>query len=118
MFSVQGDIVLDPYPGTGTTTFAAIASARNSIGYEIDQNFKEILDARMNDIKDISNERNEQRIEKHKEFMKKRLEAREEKYRNKNYDFPVVTNQETNLIIPRLKEVRKIVDTLFEVDYF
>ena len=32
MFSIQGDIVLDPYLGTGTTTLGAMASGRNSIG--------------------------------------------------------------------------------------
>jgi DNA modification methylase len=36
-FSGKGDTVLDPFLGTGTTMAAAMASARNSIGYEIDQ---------------------------------------------------------------------------------
>jgi len=41
MYSTYGDTVLDPFWGTGTTTRAAIASARNSIGYELDE---ELLD--------------------------------------------------------------------------
>ena len=32
MYSVQGDTVLDPFLGTGTTTISAICSNRNSIG--------------------------------------------------------------------------------------
>src|SRR3989344_4888301 len=40
MFSVKGDTVLDPFAGTGTTMLVAMASARNSIGVEIDPNFK------------------------------------------------------------------------------
>lgn len=36
MYSLKGDTVLDPFWGLGTTTLAAIASERNSIGYEID----------------------------------------------------------------------------------
>ncbi|MEZ5945029.1 MAG: site-specific DNA-methyltransferase [Planctomycetaceae bacterium] len=39
MFSFAGDTVLDPFSGTGTTTMAAIASGRNSIGYEIDDHY-------------------------------------------------------------------------------
>jgi len=36
MFSFVGDVVLDPFWGTGTTTAAAIAAHRCSIGYEIE----------------------------------------------------------------------------------
>ncbi|HZY62590.1 MAG TPA: site-specific DNA-methyltransferase [Edaphobacter sp.] len=37
MFSFVGDIVLDPFSGTGTTSIAAARSGRNSIGYEVQQ---------------------------------------------------------------------------------
>ena len=40
MFSLREDTVLDPFLGTGTTTAAAMATGRNSIGIEIDPNFK------------------------------------------------------------------------------
>jgi len=43
MFSVQGDIVLDPFLGTGTTSRVAAKLNRNSIGYEIDIELMEIL---------------------------------------------------------------------------
>lgn len=36
MFSFQGDTVLDPFNGTGTTMLAAMKADRNSIGIEID----------------------------------------------------------------------------------
>lgn len=39
MFSFVGDIVLDPFLGTGTTTVAASTVGRNSIGYEIDEHY-------------------------------------------------------------------------------
>lgn len=39
MFSFVGDIVLDPFWGTGTTTAAAIDAHRSSIGYEIEPRF-------------------------------------------------------------------------------
>ena len=39
MFSFVGDTVLDPFSGTGTTSAAAAACGRNSIGYEIDPSY-------------------------------------------------------------------------------
>lgn len=39
MFSFVGDTVLDPFWGTGTTTVAAIRTARSSVGYEIEPRF-------------------------------------------------------------------------------
>jgi len=39
MFSFGGDIVLDPFLGTGTTTVAAAKWGRNSIAYEIDAHY-------------------------------------------------------------------------------
>jgi site-specific DNA-methyltransferase (cytosine-N4-specific) len=43
MFSIVGDTVLDPFLGTGTTTKVAMQLHRNSIGYEIDKKFKNII---------------------------------------------------------------------------
>ena len=49
MFSFVGDTVLDPFSGTGTTTIAAIASGRNSIGYEIDEHYVSLARCRISD---------------------------------------------------------------------
>ena len=43
MFSFVGDTVLDPFLGSGTTTLAAKNLNRNSVGYEINQNFLDII---------------------------------------------------------------------------
>lgn len=39
MFSFAGDVVLDPFLGTGSTTIAAINAGRSSIGNEIDPGY-------------------------------------------------------------------------------
>lgn len=39
MFSFVGDTVLDPFLGTGTTSVAAAAVGRNSIGFEVDDHY-------------------------------------------------------------------------------
>jgi len=116
MFSVQGDIVLDPFLGTGTTILGSMASKRNSIGYEFDKNFKEIIEERIKPIIEISNEYNENRINKHKEFVKKR-ENEKGKLKYKNHQFPVMSRQEINIEIPKLKSINKINESEFKVEY-
>jgi site-specific DNA-methyltransferase (cytosine-N4-specific) len=43
MFSIKGDVVLDPFLGSGTTLKVAMKNERNSIGYETDQNLLPII---------------------------------------------------------------------------
>ncbi|HHI30222.1 MAG TPA: site-specific DNA-methyltransferase, partial [Candidatus Methanoperedenaceae archaeon] len=43
MFSFTGDTVLDPFLGSGTTTLAARNFGRNSIGYEINEDFLPVI---------------------------------------------------------------------------
>ena len=47
MFTFVGDIVLDPFLGSGTTTLAAKHLNRNSIGYEINGEFLSIIKERV-----------------------------------------------------------------------
>lgn len=48
MFSFVGDTVLDPFGGTGTTSLAAARSGRNSISVEIDPDYFQLLNGRLN----------------------------------------------------------------------
>ncbi len=50
MFSYVGDCVLDPFAGSGTTLKMAKDLARNYIGYEIYENYSEIIESKLNQI--------------------------------------------------------------------
>lgn len=50
MFSFVGDTVLDPFLGSGTTCLAANKLNRNSVGYEINQDFLPVIKEKL-DIK-------------------------------------------------------------------
>jgi site-specific DNA-methyltransferase (adenine-specific) len=54
MFSFTGETVLDPFAGSGTTNLAAGKLERNSIGYEINSEFREIIDKKLAEITDDS----------------------------------------------------------------
>jgi DNA modification methylase len=108
MFSVQNDTILDPFLGTGTTTLAAIASKRNSIGYDIDEKFKKLIMDNIIGSEDFINDIIERRIESHKTFVENRKEKRGKdafKYKNTNYEFDVLTKQEQQILIPYVREI-------------
>jgi len=118
MFSIKGDTVLDPFFGIGTTMYAAIASARNSIGYEIDSNLREQIISKSSGIVGFSNKRIQERLEKHLEFVDERFKLKGKfKHTNTHYLFPVMTKQETDLIINELLAVHPIDSDSFEASY-
>ncbi|MBI5184427.1 MAG: site-specific DNA-methyltransferase [Nitrospinae bacterium] len=47
MFSFVGDTVLDPFLGSGTTSLAAKNLGRNSVGYEINEEFLPIIEEKI-----------------------------------------------------------------------
>lgn len=99
MFSVIGDKVLDPFLGTGTTIKAAILTGRNSVGYEIDETFEDVIKGNLrafvnSDLNSII----ENRIASHRIFIKVRQDAGlSVKHYNSTYDIGVVTKQENNI---------------------
>lgn len=48
MFSFVGETVLDPFLGSGTTSLAAKTLQRNSVGYEINNEFLPIIEEKLN----------------------------------------------------------------------
>lgn len=52
MFSFAGETVLDPFLGSGTTSVAAARLGRNSVGYEINQDFDSVIRERLAGVTD------------------------------------------------------------------
>jgi DNA modification methylase len=99
MFSVYGDTILDPFWGTGTTSIAAMISSRNSIGYEINSNFLEIFNNKIDGIKQLSEDIIINRLDQHIEFVDKYQKlGKEVKYNSRYYNFPVITKQESEIL--------------------
>lgn len=51
MYSKKGDIILDPFLGTGTTVIAAMKAQRDSIGIELTDRFYELAKNEVNSLK-------------------------------------------------------------------
>lgn len=47
MFSFAGDMIVDPFAGTGTTALAALETGRNSINVEIEPSYVEMMATRL-----------------------------------------------------------------------
>ncbi|MGV9197416.1 MAG: DNA-methyltransferase [Promethearchaeia archaeon] len=108
MFSIYGDTILDPFWGTGTTTLAGMITGRNTVGYELNSDFREIFEKAFKKIEQVTNSMILGRIKKHVEFIKKYIEkGKEPKYRANNYNFPVITKQEKDISFYKIKETKK-----------
>jgi DNA modification methylase len=107
MYSLIGDTVLDPFLGTGTTTAAAIASGRASIGFEIEDNLERPIRTAIEIAVPLGRTYAQRRLDAHLEFVQSREDAgRPCRHVNRHYGFPVMTRQETDLqfAVPRATE--------------
>ena len=117
MYSLIGETVLDPFMGTGTTTLAAVCSARSSIGFEIDKEIVSINDFENNKIKSNLNNFIKQRLINHKTFIDDYINRKgETKYKNNYYGFNVVTSQEVNLKLWKIDQI-KIQNDILNVNH-
>lgn len=53
LFSLEGQIILDPFMGTGTTGVAALQDNRKFIGFEVDNGYFTTAIQRLNDEKEL-----------------------------------------------------------------
>jgi DNA modification methylase len=108
MYSVYGDTVLDPFWGTGTTSLAALVAGRNSVGYEIAEEFAEVFDGRVAEAPDLSRDVVRKRMETHREFVERKRDAGEEfGYESERYGFPVTTEQERSIQFHTVADVEE-----------
>ncbi|MFB6211337.1 MAG: site-specific DNA-methyltransferase [Halobacteriales archaeon] len=98
MYSVYGDTVLDPFWGTGTTSLAAMVAGRNSVGYELQEEFTDVFNERVTEIDTMSRKIINERLGRHRDFINSREEDGDSlNYSSTNYDFPVMTKQEKRI---------------------
>jgi site-specific DNA-methyltransferase (adenine-specific) len=50
----EGDVVLDPFLGGGTTAFVAKGMARKYLGFELNENYKPLIEQRLNTLENIN----------------------------------------------------------------
>lgn len=108
MYSIEGDTVLDPFTGLGTTNIACMISNRNSIGIDIDNNITEIALNNMNQNINALNDIIKKRTESHLDFIDLLPEEKKSKcYTNTSHGFLVKTKQEVAIEIERLSNIKK-----------
>lgn len=54
LYSYLGDIVLDPFLGSGTTSLAAVKAERHFVGYDLDQKYIDLANNRIKNYTDVT----------------------------------------------------------------
>jgi len=121
MYSLKNDTVLDPFLGTGTTCIAALATQRNSIGYEIDEMFLNIIleNIGTTPIKFL-NTIIENRLIQHEKFIFDRnLDVKKDdiKHFNECLKMQVMTSQEKEIKFAYVSDILKVSPNIIEVSY-
>ena len=118
MYSVRGDRVLDPFLGTGTTMAAAMATGRNSVGYEMDVSLGPAISSMAETMNLAAIQVIRQRLIRHIAFVLDRMETRGPlKHQNQHYGFPVMTAQEKELLFNTPSAVTQTSDHQYKVTY-
>lgn len=106
MYSAEGDTVLDPFVGLGTTGLACMASKRNSIGVEIDPTIADLALKNMAVTPHKLNKVVASRLANHVAFIESLpVEKQKKCYENNAHGFKVKTKQETAIKIDQIATV-------------
>ena len=95
MFSYIGDTVLDPFLGSGTTLKVAKSLFRNGIGYELNKDYKKVVDNKV--------ENSKPGLFRDYQFMMYKLY---EKARNEKFEIQIEKQKQKGVVF--LKNVKKI----------
>lgn len=108
MFSQKGDMVVDPFLGTGTSMQAAMLLGRNSCGYEIDPNFDAIIRGGIDSLElDLFNNLIKQRFDAHREFIvNRKASGKKIKHFNDTLNCEVMTSQEKKIELNYLESIQ------------
>ncbi|EMJ95827.1 DNA-methyltransferase [Leptospira alstonii] len=116
MYSLKGDVVLDPFLGTGTTTLAAIGNARNSIGFDLDSSLPQFEN--LSSLGEMFNGIVEKRKNDHDLFVQTRLnDGKPILHFNQNLQTPVVTKQEKFLNLEKIVRIFRNSEDEIEAEY-
>lgn len=109
MLSLEGDLVLDPFNGTGTTTIAALMLARSSVGFDRDASMERVVRERVDAMRERWDARGAERLAAHERFVvEARGKGRALGHVNATYGVPVVTSQERELRLPSVRGVAAV----------
>ncbi len=116
MFSVYGDVVLDPFAGTGTTLIAAVAAGRSSIGVDIEPSFVATATDMLSYGLSEGTARAAARWSSHLAFVQERVQSgKTVQHQNAPHGFPVMTRQERDLVLRAPTHIEACADGTFAV---
>ena len=114
MYSIEGDTVLDPFVGLGTTCLAAMLSQRSSIGVERAPDIAALAKKNLSVSPAILNQQIDLRLNRHKNFISTLSPDKQNRcYWNPFHQFSVKTKQETAIQINQLSAISFEADTYF-----
>lgn len=118
MHTIYGDTILDPFLGTGTSTAAAVASCRNSIGIDIEKDLQQTIHETILSSLNIGKKRVMDRLSGHEEFVKARSNVGKKfKFLNKIHDVGTISAQETDIMMCMPTRLKKLSEHNYEVEY-
>lgn len=109
MFSLYGDVVFDPFLGLGTTSAAALAAGRHSLGLEALPSLLPAIQETLAAAVKLGAARVRARREAHLQFVREREAAGQPcRYHNSVHNFPVMTAQEQELALYQPLAVQQV----------
>ncbi len=118
MFSIYGDAVLDPFCGTGTTSFAALAAGRSSVGVEIEAGMLADAEQGIGGMRQRAADLASARLRAHLEFVDSAAgRGRKLRHWNAVHGFAVTTSQEREMELLAVSAVERVAAGVYRALY-